>query len=71
MDHMWEAPSRLKKSLSPIILKKLAIILRQDFLRTLYNMSAMPIISFIRIRKSNCWSYFSSGYLGCPHSDLK
>ena len=33
MDHMWEAP---KKSLAPIFLKKLAIILRQDFLRTLY-----------------------------------
>ena len=36
MDHIWGAPSRLKKSLSPIFLKKLAIILRQDFLRTLY-----------------------------------
>ena len=31
MDHIWEAPSRLKKSLAPIFLKKLAITLRQDF----------------------------------------
>ena len=36
MDHIWGAPSRLKKLLAPIFLKKLAIILRQDFLRTLY-----------------------------------
>ena len=36
MDHIWEAPSRLKKTLALIFLKILAIILRQDFLRTLY-----------------------------------
>ena len=36
MDHIWEAPSRLKKLLVFLFLKKLAIILRQDFLRTLY-----------------------------------
>ena len=44
MDHMWEAPSRLKNSLSPIILKKLAIILRQDFLRTLYISEIMLLL---------------------------
>ena len=36
MDHIWEAPSRLKKTLALIFLKILAIILRQDFLKTLY-----------------------------------
>ena len=36
MDHIWEAPSGLKKSLALIFLKKSAIILRQDFLKTLY-----------------------------------
>ena len=36
MDHIWEAPSRLKKTLALIFLKILAFILRQDFLRTLY-----------------------------------
>ena len=36
MDHIWEAPSRFKKSQALIFLKKLAIILRQDFLMTLY-----------------------------------
>ena len=37
MDHIWEAPSRLKKTLAHIFFKKLAIILRQDFLKTLYT----------------------------------
>ena len=36
MDHIWEAPSELKKSLALIFLKKSAIILQQDFLKTLY-----------------------------------
>ena len=36
MDHIWEALNRLQKSLTLIFLKKLAIILRQDFLKTLY-----------------------------------
>ena len=36
MDHIWEALNRLKKSLTLKFLKKLAIILRQDFLKTLY-----------------------------------
>ena len=36
MDHIWEAPSRLKKTMALIFSKKLAIILRQDFLKTLY-----------------------------------
>ena len=35
MDNIWEAPSRLKKSQALIFLKKSAIILRQDFLKTL------------------------------------
>ena len=37
MDHIWEAPSKLKKTLALIFLKILAIILRQDFLKTLYT----------------------------------
>ena len=36
MDHIWEAPSKFKKSEALIFLKKLAIILRQDFFKTLY-----------------------------------
>ena len=36
MDHIWWAPSRLKKTLALIFLEKLAILLRQDFLKTLY-----------------------------------
>ena len=36
MNHIWEAPSMLKKTLAHIFFKKLAIILRQDFLKTLY-----------------------------------
>ena len=35
MDHIWEAPSGLKRSLALIFLKKSAIILRQEFLKTL------------------------------------
>ena len=37
MDHIWEAPSVLIKSLALIFLKKSAFILRQDFLKTLYR----------------------------------
>ena len=37
MDHIWGARSGLKKSLALLFLKKSAIILRQDFLKTLYN----------------------------------
>ena len=37
MDHIWGAPSSFKKSLALIFLEKLAIILRQDFLKTLYG----------------------------------
>ena len=36
MDHIWWAPSRLKKTYALIFLEKLAILLRQDFLKTLY-----------------------------------
>ena len=36
MDHIWGAPSRLKKLLALIFLKKLSIVLRQEFLKTLY-----------------------------------
>ena len=35
MDHIWVAPSLLKEALLLIFLEKLAIILRQDFLKTL------------------------------------
>ena len=35
MDHIWWAPSRLKKTFALIFLEKLAILLRQDFLKTL------------------------------------
>ena len=38
MDHIWWAPSRLKKIFALIFLEKLAILLRQDFLKTLYLM---------------------------------
>ena len=41
MDHIWEALSRLKKSQALICLKKSAIILRQDFLKTLYVKSTL------------------------------
>ena len=47
MDHIWGAPSSLKKLLAPIFLKKLAIILRQDFLRTLYVV--------VRLGKGDIW----------------
>ena len=36
MDHIWGAPSRLKKLLALIFLKKLSIVLHQEFLKTLY-----------------------------------
>ena len=36
MDHIWGARSGLKKSLALLFLKNSAIILRQDFLKTLY-----------------------------------
>ena len=36
MDHIWWAPSRLKKTFALIFLEKLAILLQQDFLKTLY-----------------------------------
>ena len=36
MDHILGARSGLKKSLALLFLKKSAIILRQDFLKTLY-----------------------------------
>ena len=42
MDHIWEAPSRLEKSQALIFLKKSAIILRQDFLKTLYMYFLAP-----------------------------
>ena len=45
MDHIWEAPSRLKKTLALIFLKILAIILRQDFLRTLYILDSVLRLS--------------------------
>ena len=35
IDHIWWAPSRLKKTCALIFLEKLAILLRQDFLKTL------------------------------------
>ena len=34
MDHIWWAPSRLKKTFALIFLEKLANLLRQDFLKT-------------------------------------
>ena len=37
MDHIWWAPSGLKKTFALIFLEKLAILLRQDFLKTLYT----------------------------------
>ena len=37
MDHIWGAPCGLKKSLALIFLMKSAIILRQEFLKTLYK----------------------------------
>ena len=36
MDHIWWAPNRLKKTFALIFLEKLAILLQQDFLKTLY-----------------------------------
>ena len=49
MDHIWEAPSRLKKTLALIFLKILAIILRQDFLKTLYIHKFNIIIHYLFI----------------------
>ena len=43
MDHIWEAPSVLIKSLALIFLKKSAFILRQDFLKTLYVKRKQPV----------------------------
>ena len=50
MDHIWEAPSKLKKTLALIFLMILAIILRQDFLKTLY------VISYLFIKTMNLGS---------------
>ena len=36
MDDIWWAPSRLKKTFALIFLEILAVLLRQDFLKTLY-----------------------------------
>ena len=48
MDHIWGARSGLKKSLALLFLKKSAIILRQDFLKTLYT-------KYIKIRPYFCY----------------
>ena len=52
MDHIWGAPSRLKKLLALIFLKKLSIVLRQEFLKTLYMIFDLEILSILQI---NSW----------------
>ena len=47
MDHIWGAPSRLKKSLALIFLKKSAFILRQEFLNTLYIVLISPEVEIL------------------------
>ena len=62
MDHIWWALSRLKKMLALIFLEKLAILLWQDFLKTLYFKRLKVLLCLIFWKnyffKSNLWIFY-------------